>query len=69
MKYIKRILMLPFAIVIMLFHYSILWVKNGGELLLFDGKPIIKPEEFYRKMCEVNEMMSKQLRNEELINN
>jgi len=49
--------MLPFAWVLWTFSYSILWIKHGGELLLRDGKPVIKPEEFYRLLLEVNKKL------------
>lgn len=53
MKIILRIISLPIAWLLWTIHYSYHWVKNGGSILIND-KPLIKPEEFYVKLLEVN---------------
>ena len=58
MKYIKRILMLPFAVVLWLFYFAIDWVKYGGELRVNNGKPVIKPEEFYKLLIDTSSKLS-----------
>ena len=56
MKIILRILTLPFAWLLWTIHYTYHWVKYGGELVIKD-KPVIKPEDFYRILTEVNERL------------
>ena len=58
MKYILRILMLPFAWVLWTVAYSIKWVKYGGNLGINDKSPI-KPGEFYALLKEVNDKLDK----------
>ncbi|MCK9429201.1 MAG: hypothetical protein M0R17_04295 [Candidatus Omnitrophica bacterium] len=55
MKYIKRILMLPFAWVLWTFYYSFAWVKNGGEVNIYlSDKPVIDPKELMSLLRDLN---------------
>ena len=63
MKYIKRILMLPFAVVVWVFYFTIDWVRYGGQLTVNKGKPVISPEEFHRLLTEISEKLSDNLNN------
>jgi hypothetical protein len=61
MKYILRILVLPFAWTIWTIYYSKEWVKDGGKLTfnIPQTDDYISPSDFYSKMNELNNNLNK----------
>ena len=59
MKYIKRILMLPFAWVLWTVAYSIRWVKYGGELRVHDKDKSYDPKELLAEIKKLNNNLEK----------
>jgi hypothetical protein len=53
MKYIKRILMLPFAWVVWTFYLSFRWIKYGGDLAIH-GKDAPNPDELMSLLRDLN---------------
>ena len=53
MKYIIRILMLPFAIIMWIIYYSYQWVKYGGTLVL-NKENHVTPSELLEAMKLLN---------------
>jgi len=54
MKYIKRILLLPFMIILWTVSVSIKWIKYGGELRVNTGQPIVDPVELMSLLRDLN---------------
>ena len=54
MKYIKRILMLPFAWVLWTISLSIQWIRFGGNLIVKAEKNVINPEELLSELKRLN---------------
>jgi len=55
MKYIKRILMLPFVVIAFVFSASFLFIKNGGEISInLKNKPDIDPKELISLLRNLN---------------
>lgn len=61
MKYIFRIITLPFAWVLWTIYYSKEWIKNGGGLTFKTPSTgrYINPIDFYNKMEELNNNLNK----------
>ena len=59
MKYIKRILMLPFAWVLWTFALSIKWVRDGGDLIIKAKEGQINPEELLTEIKKLNNNLEK----------
>jgi len=59
MKYIKRILMLPFAWILWTVAYSIIWVQYGGELALHSKDKSYDPKEMLVEIKKLNNNLEK----------
>ena len=59
MKYIRRILLLPFAWVLWTVAYSIRWVKYGGELKLHGKDVDYDPKAMYEEIKRLNNNLEK----------
>lgn len=57
MKYVKRILTLPFALPIWIISLSIKWVRYGGELRVNIEKEGIDVKELYKLLTELNDKL------------
>jgi len=53
MKYIKRILMLPFAWIMWTFYLSIKWIQYGGDLVI-NGKNSINLKDLESLLRDLN---------------
>lgn len=53
MKYIKRILMLPFALIIWSYYLSIRWIRYGGYLTIH-GQDTPNPDELLSLLRDLN---------------
>ena len=59
MKYILRIIVLPFAWVIWTIQLSVKWVQYGGEITIKGGKNVINPEELLEEIKKLNNNLEK----------
>lgn len=61
MGYIKRILLLPFALILWTFQYSILWIKEGGSLHINDTEELDLDLLLYDKLESVDNKLTELL--------
>ena len=59
MKYILRILVLPFAWVLWTVQLSVKWVQSGGDLTVKGGRNVINPEELLEEIKKLNNNLEK----------
>jgi hypothetical protein len=55
MKYIIRILVLPFAIILWVVSSSIKWIQYGGELRINLSKEVVNPVELRDLLKDLNQ--------------
>ena len=59
MKYIKRLLLLPFAWILWTVYYSIKWVRYGGQLQINSSEEVINPKELLAEIKRLNDNLEK----------
>jgi hypothetical protein len=54
MKYIFRILMLPFILILLIFLASIKWIRYGGKVRINLSEQVINPKELVSLLKDLN---------------